>query len=185
MSSKIIKIELIKDFNLLIKSFSLNKELIWKKERRLILTNLIKLKLLNKKVDTDTLISTLYKIKNKLIRKFEKQSNNNTKKSKNKKITKKIVKLDEKETINNSKKFTEITLIENNKQITFHLPDKKKYTKNIFLKKSNKDNIKIEENYIPSKNVKISKNYKKWDLLEYITSSKINFLFTEINKINI
>jgi len=168
--NKHITSNFLKQFNLFIKSISLNKSILWNQERRLIIKWLVDLDIILHKEPTDVLISKLYIIKEKLLKEFEKEIK---KKSLNKykhKIKKWIIVTED------TKKdlvFKTITIKEKwNKVTSFHTPKRINITK----QKSNKWQPIIVKN----KTVKVRDNYIEWDLSKFIKKEKIQDIFTHL-----
>jgi len=175
--NKRISIEFIKEFNLFIKSLNLNKSNLGNKERKMIIRWLVNLNLIDSKISVNNAIKRLYFIKEKLIKKFEKQSLKTTNKNKTikPKIESNLV------YIENSKKkliFKNLKLTEKNHSIFLHIP--KIESSKWKLKKT-----KTQFKKVGKKQVSVKENYKKWDLLWFILEKKINWYFKELNNFNL
>ena len=153
-----MNINLIKRYNLFIKSLVINKSSITPKKRREIIKWLVLLWLISGKVDTDKMIQLLYKVKWKLI----KDSINN----KETKVSKEKVK------INDNIVFDRITIKKKWEYIKLHTPKK------VIKEKDIKQIKKVKE-----KTIKTSIKYKEWDLIKYMETNFINNLFKNIKEI--
>jgi len=174
MTNKKVNAIFIRDYNLFIKSFILNKSIIENKKRKLIIKHLINLWFIDKKITTKNIIKILYKIKDKLLKRIEKQSFNKKIKIKINKINVWYNNILEKNNnlINNV--YKEIIITDKKHIVSLHVP------KNI-VKKEKVKNIKLVE----KENINIKSNYSKWSLKSFLQEDKINYFFDELNKLNI
>ena len=174
MTNKKVNAIFIRDYNLFIKSFLLNKSIIENKKRKLIIKHLINLWFIDKKITTKNIIKILYKIKDKLLKRIEKQSFNKKIKIKINKINVWYNNILEKNNnlINNV--YKEIIITDKKHIVSLHVP------KNI-VKKEKVKNIKLVE----KENINIKSNYSKWSLKFFLQDDKINYFFDELNKFNI
>jgi len=174
MTNKKVNAIFIRDYNLFIKSFILNKSIIENKKRKLIIKHLINLWFIDKKITTKNIIKILYKIKDKLLKRIEKQSFNKKIKIKINKINVWYNNILEKNNnlINNV--YKEIIITDKKHIVSLHVP------KNI-VKKEKVKNIKLVE----KENINIKSNYSKWSLKFFLQDDKINYFFDELNKFNI
>jgi len=174
MTNKKVNAIFIRDYNLFIKSFLLNKSIIENKKRKLIIKHLINLWFIDKKITTKNIIKILYKIKDKLLKRIEKQSFNKKIKIKINKINVWYNNILEKNNnlINNV--YKEIIITDKKHIVSLHVP------KNI-VKKEKVKNIKLVE----KENINIKSNYSKWSLKSFLQEDKINYFFDELNKLNI
>ena len=174
MANKKINAIFIRDYNLFIKAFILNKSIIENKKRKRIIKHLINLWFIDKKITTENIIKILYKIKNKLLKKIEKQSFNKNSKINIDKIKVWYNNILEKNNnwINNV--YKEIIITDNKHIVSLHTP------KNI-VKKEKVTNIKLVE----KTNIDIKSNYSKWSLKSFLQDDKINYFFDELYKFGI